>query len=355
MSLASDRLHMPSLGGAVAWLNSEPLEPAALRGRVVLVDFWTFTCINWLRTEPYLRAWSRAYADDGLLVLGVHTPEFSFEHDLDRVRTATRQREIDYPVLIDNDYAVWDAFANSYWPALYFVDADGLIRDSHFGEGRYEQSERVIQELLGLNRDLVPVSGSGVEAEADWEHLRTPETYVGYRRGERFASAATADLDRRASYARPERLQLNQWALDGDWTIGPEAAVLDRPGGSIAYRFSARDAHLVLSLRGGSADPVPGAPRRGGARPVARRRRRRGRERRPLRRPPLSAHPRARRHGRADAGDRVRRARGRGVRLHLRLSRSSAHRFVSGWRPRRGRRAGTPRPARPPSGGSSRH
>jgi thiol-disulfide isomerase/thioredoxin len=250
-----DRLHMPSLGGATEWLNSEPLEPADVRGHVVLVDFWTFTCINWLRTEPYIRAWSRAYADDGLLVLGVHTPEFSFEHEIDRVRTATTQREIGYPVVIDNDYAVWDAFANHYWPALYFVDADGLIRDTHFGEGRYEQSERQIQDLLGLNRELVPVSGAGVEAEADWGHLRTPETYVGYSRGERFASTDTATLDRRASYARPERLGLNQWALTGDWTIGPEAAVLDLPGGSMAFRFSARDAHLVLSSQ--TAQPIP--------------------------------------------------------------------------------------------------
>jgi thiol-disulfide isomerase/thioredoxin len=250
-----DRLHMPSLGGATEWLGTEPLDPAELRGHVVLVDFWTFTCINWLRTEPYVRAWSRAYRDDGLLVLGVHTPEFSFEHEPERVRTAVLRFDIDYPVVVDNDYAVWDAFANHYWPALYFVDADGLIRDSHFGEGRYEESERQIQQLLGLDREPVPVVGSGVEAEADWEHLRSPETYLGYQRGERFASTSRAAPGRPASYRSPEQLQLNQWALTGDWTIGPEAAVLDSPDGRIAYRFSARDAHLVLSSR--TPQPIP--------------------------------------------------------------------------------------------------
>src|SRR5690348_13028836 len=176
---------MPSLGGASGWLGSEPLDPAGLRGRVVLVDFWTLTCINWLRTEPYIRAWSQAYRDDGLVVIGVHTPEFTFEHDLDLVRQATEARGIDYPVAADNDYAVWQAFDNHYWPALYFVDREGVIRDSHFGEGRYEQSERTIQQLLGIERELVRVEGTGVEAEADWDNLRTPETYLGRARGER--------------------------------------------------------------------------------------------------------------------------------------------------------------------------
>jgi thiol-disulfide isomerase/thioredoxin len=161
-----ERLHMPSLGGATAWLNSEPLGPAELRGHVVLADFWTLTCINWLRTEPYVRAWSQTYRDDGLIVVGVHTPEFSFEHEIERVRQATKERAIDYPVAVDNDYAIWSAFANHYWPALYFVDAEGIIRDHHFGEGRYEQSERVIQRLLGAERELVSVEGLGVEAEA---------------------------------------------------------------------------------------------------------------------------------------------------------------------------------------------
>jgi hypothetical protein len=170
------RLRMPSLGGATGWLNSEPLGPAELRGHVVLVDFWTFTSINWLRQEPYVRAWSQAYRSDGLVVIGVHTPEISFEHEIDRVQQATKERGIDYPVALDNDYEIWSAFDNHYWPALYFVDRDGIIRDQHFGEGRYEQSERVIQRLLGVERELVSVEGLAVEAEADWAHLRTPET-----------------------------------------------------------------------------------------------------------------------------------------------------------------------------------
>jgi thiol-disulfide isomerase/thioredoxin len=226
----SARVHMPSLGGATGWLGSEPLGPDDLRGRVVLVDFWTLTCINWLRTAPYIRAWSRAYRDDGLVVIGVHTPEFSFEHDIGLVRRATEEREINYPVAADNDYAVWSAFANHYWPALYFVDRDGVIRDQHFGEGRYEESERLIQRLLGVERDLVSVQGAGVEAEADWDNLRTPETYLGYARGE-----------------RPD--------LAGEWTIGPESVVLRQAGGSITRRFHARDAHLVLSR--GAGEPIP--------------------------------------------------------------------------------------------------
>jgi thiol-disulfide isomerase/thioredoxin len=228
-----ERLQMPSLGVATEWLNSEPLGPAELRGHVVLVNFWTLTCINWLRQEPYVRAWSHAYRNDGLVVIGVHTPEFSFEHELDRVRRATKERAIDYPVALDNDYEVWSAFDNHYWPALYFVDADGVIRDQHFGEGRYEESERVIQRLLGVERELVSVVGLGVEAEADWDHLRTPETYLGDLRSEHPAN----------------------WALDGDWTVGRENVVLDRAGGSISYRFHARDANLVLSP--GAREPIP--------------------------------------------------------------------------------------------------
>ncbi len=225
------RIHMPALDGATGWVNSEPLGPAELRGHVVLVNFWTLTCINWLRQEPYVRAWSQAYRDDGLVVVGVHTPEFSFEHDIDNVRRATKEREIDYPVAADNDYAIWSAFTNNYWPALYFVDTDGVIRDEQFGEGRYEQSERVIQELLGVERELVSVEGVGVEAEADWDHLRTPETYLGSARGNNVAS------------------------LTGEWTVGPERVVLEEAGGSIAYRFHARDAHLVLSP--GGREPIP--------------------------------------------------------------------------------------------------
>jgi hypothetical protein len=210
---------------------------------VVLVNFWTLTCINWLRQEPYVRAWSQAYRDDGLVVIGVHTPEFSFERDLELVRRATAEREIDYPVAVDNGYAVWDAFANNYWPALYFADRDGVIRDEHFGEGRYEQSERVIQRLLGVERAPVSVDGRGVEAAADWDRLRTPETYLGLARGERRADAA------------PERLHLNHWSLAGDWTAERERILLDGAGGSIAFRFHARDAHLVLAA--GTNGPIP--------------------------------------------------------------------------------------------------
>jgi thiol-disulfide isomerase/thioredoxin len=252
---AFERVHMPSLGGAAEWLNSEPLGPADLRGSVVLVDFWTRTCIDWLRTEPYVRAWSQAYRDDGLVVIGVHTPEFSFEHEIDSVRQATNERRIDYPVAVDNDYAVWQAFDNHYWPALYFVDREGIIRDHHFGEGRYEQSERLIQRLLGVVRKLVPVEGVGVEAEADWDQLRTPETYLGSVRSEKFASPDSAALGERRAYELPERLRFNNWALAGEWTIEPENVVLDQAGGSIAYRFRARDAHLVLSTA--AREPIP--------------------------------------------------------------------------------------------------
>jgi thiol-disulfide isomerase/thioredoxin len=249
------RLRMPSLGGATGWLYSEPLGPAELRGRVVLVNFWTLTCINWLRQEPYVRAWSRAYRDDGLVVIGVHTPEFSFEYEVDLVRRATEERAIDYPVALDNDYEIWSAFDNHFWPALYFVDADGIIRDDHFGEGRYEQSERVIQRLLGVERELVSVEGVGVEAEADWDHLRTLETYLGYGRGGRFASPDGAAPDERRAYELPRNLSINHWALAGEWTIGRENVVLDQADGVIAYQFHARDAHLVLSP-GGRA-PIP--------------------------------------------------------------------------------------------------
>ena len=241
-----ERSHMPRFAGAAEWLNSEPLGPAELRGHVVVVNFWTLTCINWLRQEPYVRAWSRAYREDGLVVIGVHTPEFSFEHEIARVRQAIKQREIDYPVAVDNDYAIWRAFDNEYWPALYFVAADGMVTDEHFGEGRYEQSERTIQRLLGVQRELVSVEGRGVEAAADWDHLQTPETYLGYGRSERFAPADGAGVAPNA-YELPTRLRVNHWALAGDWTVGSETVVLNKPGGSIATRFHARDAHLVLS------------------------------------------------------------------------------------------------------------
>ena len=241
----SARVHIPSLDGATAWLNSEPLDTEELRGRVVLVNFWTLTCINWLRQEPWVRAWSQAYRDDGLVVIGVHTPEFSFEHQVDLIRKAAQERAIDYPIAVDSDYAVWSAFANRYWPALYFVDAEGIIRDQHFGEGRYEESERVIQRLLGVERELVSVVGEGVEKAADWDHLRTPETYLGYARSDQPASRHEA----------PGDLLLNHWTLVGEWTVESEKVVLDRAGGSIAFRFQARDAHLVLSP--GEREPIP--------------------------------------------------------------------------------------------------
>jgi hypothetical protein len=247
-------LHLPRFAGAAVWLNSEPLGPAELHGHVVLVNFWTLTCINWLRQEPYVRAWWQAYRDDGLVVIGVHTPEFSFEHEIDRIRPAINEREIDYPVAVDNHYTIWNAFDNQYWPALYFIDQEGVIRDQQFGEGRYEESERTIQQLLGIERELVSVEGLRVEAAADWNHLQTPETYLGYGRSERFAPADDPTLEPDA-YALPKRLPVNHWGLAGGWTIGRENVVLDQAGGSIAFRFHARDAHLVLSAR--ARAPIP--------------------------------------------------------------------------------------------------
>jgi thiol-disulfide isomerase/thioredoxin len=247
-----DEGRFPSLGGAIGWLNSAPLTPAALLGHVVLVDFWTYTCINWLRTLPYVRAWAERYAEHGLVVVGVHTPEFAFEKDVDNVRRAVTDRRIEYPVAIDSDYAVWNAFGNRYWPALYFVDARGSIRRHHFGEGEYEQSERVIQLLLadagvaGVPQDLVSVVGRAAEAPADWDDLGSPETYLGYDRAENFASPGGAAWDTSSSYVVPEHLKLNHWALAGSWTIKGQGAALVENGGSIAYRFQARDVHLVM-------------------------------------------------------------------------------------------------------------
>jgi thiol-disulfide isomerase/thioredoxin len=225
----------PGFGGATGWLNSEPLTGEATAGRVVLVQFWTFTCINWLRTLPYVRAWSEAYEDDGLLVVGVHTPEFPYEHHLDNIRQATEAMRIRYPVAVDNDYRVWNAFANNYWPALYFVDREGVIRDEHFGEGRYEQSERTVQNLLGIDREPVAVVGTGVEAPADWGDVESPETYIGHARAER----RTNDP--------PASLRKNHWSLLGDWTVKGPGAVLNQAGGGIAYRFHARDLHLAMN------------------------------------------------------------------------------------------------------------
>ena len=243
---------LPSLGGATGWLNSPPLTAAGLRGKVVVIDFWTYSCINWLRTLPYVRAWAGKYRDHGLVVIGVHTPEFPFEKDVDNIRKAAKDMRVDYPIAIDSDYAIWRAFKNEYWPALYFVDAHGKIRHHQFGEGEYEQSERVIQQLLAeagtahIGHDLVAVDARGVEAASDWGSLKSPETYAGYERAENFASPGGAEPDKRRIYAAPARLSLNQWALTGDWTVKKQAAVLNSANGRITYRFHARDLNLVM-------------------------------------------------------------------------------------------------------------
>jgi thiol-disulfide isomerase/thioredoxin len=243
---------LPSLGGATGWLNSPRLTAAGLRGSVVLVNFWTYTCINWLRQLPYVRAWAEQYQDHGLVVIGVHTPEFDFEHDLDNVRREVMDLGVDYPVAVDNDYAIWSAFDNHYWPALYFVDASGRIRHHHFGEGEYQQSEMVLQQLLaeagsaGAGHGLVSVDARGAEAPADWDSLWSPENYLGYARTGNFASPGGAVLGKRHAYAAPAELRLNHWALSGDWTMDEQATTLNTANGQIAYRFHARDLHLVM-------------------------------------------------------------------------------------------------------------
>jgi thiol-disulfide isomerase/thioredoxin len=249
---------MPSLDGATGWLNSPPLTAADLRGHVVLVQFWTYTCINWLRSLAYLRAWAEKYQDQGLLVIGVHTPEFDFEHDPDNVRRAAEDLRVDYPIAIDSDYAIWNAFDNHYWPACYFVDAQGHIRHHRFGEGEYEMSEMILRQLLteagsrGLGQDLVAVDARGVEAAADWASLRSPENYLGAERTQNFALFPGAGLGTRHVYAAPPRLALNHWALTGAWTVQRQDTVLHQAGGRILYRFHARDLHLVM------APPAPG-------------------------------------------------------------------------------------------------
>jgi thiol-disulfide isomerase/thioredoxin len=243
---------MPSLDNATEWVNSTRLTAADLRGHVVLINFWTYTCINWLRSLPYVRAWAEKYKDQGLLVIGVHTPEFDVEHDLDNVRRAVKDLRVDYPVAVDNDYAIWTAFSNHYWPALYFVDAQGQIRHHRFGEGDYQQSEMILQQLLteagsgGIGHDLVSVDSTGVEAAADWASLRSPENYLGYQRTESFASPNGAVLETPHVYVAPARLGLNHWALAGDWTVQGQAVVLNEAEGRIAYCFHARDLHLVM-------------------------------------------------------------------------------------------------------------
>jgi thiol-disulfide isomerase/thioredoxin len=241
---------LEAIGSAPEWINSPGLSASSLAGRVVLVDFWTYTCINWLRTMPYIRAWAQKYRQ-GLVLVGVHTPEFGFEHDVGNVRRAVRQMGIEYPIAIDNNYAIWRAFNNQYWPALYLVDARGRVREHRFGEGEYEQVEVGIQRLLaeaggGGGEAAVSVEARGLEAPADWSSLKSPENYLGHDRTQNFASPGGSTLDRKRVYAAPARLTLNQWALAGEWTMGRQATVLGSPNGRIAYRFHARDLHLVM-------------------------------------------------------------------------------------------------------------
>jgi thiol-disulfide isomerase/thioredoxin len=250
--------YLPSLNGATGWLNSEPLSTESLRGKVVLVDFWTYTCINWLRTLSYIRAWAEKYDEHGLVVIGVHTPEFPFEQDVDNVREAANEMRVEYPIALDSDYAIWHAFDNRYWPAAYVADAQGRIRHHRFGEGGYEELERVIQRLLGetgrggIGDELVSVAEDGFEAQADWANLESPETYLGYEQAQNFASPSGASPGEAHSYVAPDRLKLNHWALEGDWTLGKGASVLNQGEGGISFRFHARDVHLVM-----------GAPERG--------------------------------------------------------------------------------------------
>jgi thiol-disulfide isomerase/thioredoxin len=228
---------LAALDEAAVWLNSPPLTATSLRGRTVLVDFWTYSCVNWLRTLPYVRAWAQRYGEQGLVVIGAHAPEFGFEHDLDNVRWAIAELEVGYPVVIDNDFAIWRAFDNHYWPAIYLVDRDGRVRFHHFGEEAYAETERAVQQLLGVDDELARVDADGLAAAADWAALKSPETYVGYARGER------------RTEREPTELALNQWTLNGRWTVEEESAVLDGAG-SIAYRFEGRDLNLVLAAAG---------------------------------------------------------------------------------------------------------
>jgi hypothetical protein len=261
------RLHLPvesklpAFAGATEWLNGEPLTPATLHRKVVLVDFGTYTCINWLRTLPYLRAWAETYGKHGLVTVGIQTPEFEIEHDVDNVRRSLRDMHVEYLVAIDNDFAIWNAFANQYWPALYIADAEGRIRHHHFGEGGYDKSERVIQHLLGeagavdVPNGVTTVDASGIEAPADWHNVRSGETYVGYARSDGFASPGRDVFDEPRDYTVPEPLPVNTWALAGNWTVGREEAVSNEANGRIAYRFHARDLNLILAPPA-EAEPV---------------------------------------------------------------------------------------------------
>ena len=244
---------MPSLDGATVWLNSPPLTTEGLRGKVVLIDFWTYSCINCLRSLPYVKAWAEKYRDSGLVVIGVHAPEFAFERDLKNVRKAVSDLGVAYPVAVDNDWTIWKAFKNQYWPAHYFVDGQGRVRYHHFGEGEYDRSERVIQQLLienggrAVRRGEVTVSATGVSAEAAQDDRKSEETYLGYGRARNNINPGNWVRDRPEDYTLVPTQTLNKWSLGGRWTATSEAAVLDRAGGRIAYRFHARDLHLVLA------------------------------------------------------------------------------------------------------------
>jgi thiol-disulfide isomerase/thioredoxin len=246
---------LPGFARAVGWLNSPPLTPDDLRGKVVLADFWTYTCINWLRTLAWVRAWHEKYRDHGLVVVGVHTPEFWFERDAENVRRAAGEMRVEYPIALDPDYGVWNDFGNRYWPAVYLADAEGRIRYHHFGEGDYDEGERAIQMLLAeagvddVADDLVSLSPEGIEVQADWANLQSPETYLGYEQGRSFASPGGATLDEQHVYDLPDSLRLNQWALGGEWRIEAGASVSGGPGATIAFRFHARDVNLVLRTR----------------------------------------------------------------------------------------------------------
>ena len=280
--IAGDEVSLPvegrlaSFDGATGWLNSPPLTPEGLRGRVVLVDVWTYTCINWLRTLPYVRAWAAKYGEAGLTIVGVHTPEFGFERDVDNITVMAREFGVEYPIAIDSDYGVWRAFDNHYWPAAYLADAEGRVRYHHFGEGEYAAIEMAIQALLleagasGIDQDLVMVEPTGLEVAADWRTLRTPETYLGYRQASGFAQEESARFGEQASYNPPGFLPLNAWGLTGAWTVAAHASVSHEPGARVAFRFHARDVNLVMGpLEKGASIPfrvfLDGQPATGAA------------------------------------------------------------------------------------------